>query len=67
MDTNKEKEDTDFPGNLTGASRTNEDNQEKPSGGLAEKALLSRSNSYLMDLNEKQKEAVKNILAHFWC
>ena len=61
MDTNKEKEDTDFPGNLTGASRTNEDNLEKPSGGLAEKALLSRSNSYLMDLNEKQKEAVKNI------
>ena len=61
MDTNKEKEDTDFPGNLTGASRTNEDNLEKPSAGLAEKALLSRSNSYLMDLNEKQKEAVKNI------
>ncbi len=61
MDRNKEKEDTDFPGNLAGASRTNEDNLEKPSGGLAEKALLSRSNSYLMDLNEKQKEAVKNI------
>ncbi len=60
METGKEKDEGGFFSNLRDISEEGENNLQEPIG-LAEKALLSRSSSYLTDLNEKQKEAVKKV------